>query len=257
MSASEIARVAFDDVGSGPPIVFLHGLTFSRSTWQPIIDRLADRFRCIAVDLPGHGESSAPPGTLAAVAEAVHSAITPLDLGHPVLVGHSAAGVVVSVYAATYPVAGVVNVDQPLFMRPFGELVQRVEPQLRGPDFAEAFEPFRRSIGVEELPEPLRAQVSATQRIRQDVVLAYWSEPLTMPPEELQFWIDGVVDRITAPYLAIFGQTLPDAARSQLQEHLRTLQIEEWPGQGHLVHLVDPDRFCERLAAFVTACYAR
>ena len=247
--------VAFDDVGSGPPIVFAHGLTFSRETWRPVIDRLADRFRCIAVDLPGHGESSAPPGTLEAVADAVHSVVISLDLARPVLAGHSAAAVIVSLYAASYPVAGVVNVDQPLFIRPFGELLQRIEPQLRSPDFPEAFEPFQRSIGVYDLPEPLRSRVSATQSIRQDVVLAYWSKPLTTPPEELQAWIDAVADRITAPYLAVFGQMLPDAARSQLQEHIRTLEIEEWPGQGHLVHLVDPDRFCERLAAFVAACH--
>ena len=32
--------LAFDDEGSGIPVVFVHGLTFDRRTWRPIIDRL-------------------------------------------------------------------------------------------------------------------------------------------------------------------------------------------------------------------------
>ena len=219
-----------------------------------MVERLADRFRCISVDLPSHGESSKSSGTPEAVATALHSTITALDVDRPVVVGHSAAAVMVTCYAATYPVAGVVNVDQPLLLGPFAELVQRVEQQLRGAEFTEAFEPFRQSIGVDALPEPMRSQVSATQTIRQDVVLDYWSLPLTTPPDELQAWIDGLADRIAAPYLAVFGQTLSDAARAQLQGHIRAVQIEELPGRGHMVHLVDPDRFCKRVAAFVDAC---
>ena len=47
-----------DTGGDLPAIVFIHGMTFSRQTWDPIVDRLKDRFRCLAVDLPGHGAST-------------------------------------------------------------------------------------------------------------------------------------------------------------------------------------------------------
>ncbi len=77
--------------------------------------------------------------------------------------------------------------------------------------------------------------------------------PFTTPPEELQAWIDSAAERISAPYLAVFGQELSDEARSQLRQHIRRLEIEEWPGLGHCVHLADLDRFCERLTAFVAA----
>ena len=48
--------------GSGPPIVFLHGLAFTGRTWLPIVERLAGYVR-VVVDLPGHGGSAGPPTT--------------------------------------------------------------------------------------------------------------------------------------------------------------------------------------------------
>lgn len=45
----------------GETIVFLPGFPSSSAQYQPLIDRLSDRFRCIAVDYPGFGYSSTPP----------------------------------------------------------------------------------------------------------------------------------------------------------------------------------------------------
>lgn len=58
--------VALDDVGTGPPVVFLHGLAEDRQSWAPQMADLTGRRR-IAVDLRGHGESplGQPDGTLA------------------------------------------------------------------------------------------------------------------------------------------------------------------------------------------------
>ena len=53
------ARVAYDVVGSGPPIVLGHSLFCTRSMWRGVVPRLADRFRLINVELRGHGESTA------------------------------------------------------------------------------------------------------------------------------------------------------------------------------------------------------
>jgi pimeloyl-ACP methyl ester carboxylesterase len=43
--------------GSGYPVVFIHGLPTSSRLWAGTIDKLRDRFTCIAVDLPGLGKS--------------------------------------------------------------------------------------------------------------------------------------------------------------------------------------------------------
>ena len=109
-------------------------------------------------------------------------------------------------------------------------------------------------LGVDALPAPMRSQVAATQTIRQDLVLGYWAEMLAETPAELQRRIDAVADAIAVPYLAIMGQTLSDVDREHLRRHVRGAQIEVWPGRGHMVHLAEPDRFAERLAAFVRDC---
>lgn len=56
------ARIAYDDSGSGPVIVFAHCLGGSRAIWAPLIARLHDRYRCIAYDLRGQGDSETTPG---------------------------------------------------------------------------------------------------------------------------------------------------------------------------------------------------
>jgi len=53
--------VAVTDVGSGPPVVLLHGLGCGKRMWFHQIRALRRRFRVIAYDLRGHGQSDAPP----------------------------------------------------------------------------------------------------------------------------------------------------------------------------------------------------
>ena len=50
-------QVGFDDVGTGDPVVFLHGFPHRRTLWAPQLGALVDRARCIAPDLRGFGES--------------------------------------------------------------------------------------------------------------------------------------------------------------------------------------------------------
>ncbi len=246
--------LAYEERGAGSPVVFIHGLTFNRATWGPLLDSLADRFRCVAVDLPGHGGSAGLPQSMEEVMHQVHDLVTGLGIERPVIVGHSLGAMMATFYAATFPVAGVVNVDQPLDVEPFLRMVRQVEPALRGPSFAEAFEPIRQSIGVELLPEPLRSCTLATQTVRQDLVLAYWHDPFRQSPEELQAQVDEAARQITVPYLAVFGHRLSDDERLRLQDRLSGLELEEWPDRGHMVHLMEPDRFTQRLAAFVGRC---
>jgi pimeloyl-ACP methyl ester carboxylesterase len=153
-------------------------------------------------------------------------------------------------------VAGVVNVDQPLDVMPFARMAHQMEPALRGPNFAEAFEPIRRSIGVELLPEPLRSSTLAAQTVRQDLVLAYWKDMLEQSPEELQAMTDQTARQIRVPYLAVFGHALSDEERTRLRNLLPTLELEEWPDRGHMVHLMEPARFTDRVAAFLARCAA-
>ena len=244
----------YDFRGSGAPLVFIHGLTFDRTSWQPIIDRLAGEYRCIAIDLPGHGDSDGLPRPLDDIAGALHRLLDALGAERPVVVGHSMGAALAGIYAAAYPVRGVVDVDQPLYVQPFAELVHSLAPALRGGDFDTAFEPFRQSIGVDRLPGPERSRIAVRQRIRQDLVLGYWDETLRTTPEQLQARIDGTLTAIQAPFLAVFGHILSAQEKQHLRCHLASAEVDEWPGRGHLLHLMEPDRFARRLATFANQC---
>ena len=60
-AVSDGLRIAYTDTGHGPPIVFLHGIGSTRRTWDEQVRALSQRFRCIAYDYRGYGESERPP----------------------------------------------------------------------------------------------------------------------------------------------------------------------------------------------------
>jgi pimeloyl-ACP methyl ester carboxylesterase len=49
--------LAFERIGSGPPLVLLHGVGHRRQAWYPVLEHLTGKREVILVDLPGHGES--------------------------------------------------------------------------------------------------------------------------------------------------------------------------------------------------------
>ena len=51
------ANIRFSDSGKGDPVILLHGYLESLDIWGSFADHLAEHYRVIAVDLPGHGES--------------------------------------------------------------------------------------------------------------------------------------------------------------------------------------------------------
>ncbi|WP_432558773.1 alpha/beta fold hydrolase [Granulicoccus sp. GXG6511] len=244
---------ALDSGGDLPAILFVHGLTFAKETWDPILARLADRFRCLAVDLPGHGGSGGSGADALEVVDRIHATVVAHDVVRPVVVGHSFGALHATFYAAAHDAAGVVNVDQSLLVGPFMGLVQQLAPALRGPDFAAAFAPFVASIGVGQLPESERQRVLGTQRIDQQLVLDHWSRPLNDSPADVQAEIDGLLARVTVPYLWLTGNAVGEADKDHLMAQVPRARVETWPGLGHMVHLANPDRFAERVQAFAYA----
>jgi pimeloyl-ACP methyl ester carboxylesterase len=123
------------------------------------------------------------------------------------------------------------------------ELLRSLELALKGPGFAAAFEAFQRSMGLDRVPEPLRSLVLAAQEVRPDVVLGYWHEVMRTDPEDMQARIEEITQRSDAPYLAVFGRALAPTERDYMVDRINGLQLDEWPGSGHFVHLADVERF--------------
>ncbi|MBA3877906.1 MAG: alpha/beta hydrolase, partial [Anaerolinea sp.] len=92
---------------AGPPgapvIVFIHGTRVTKASWRAVTARLAGTYRCVSVDLPGHGELADRSFTLDAAADVVDAAMNAEGAGRAVLVGLSLGGYVAMTAAARAP----------------------------------------------------------------------------------------------------------------------------------------------------------
>ncbi len=98
-------EIAWEEAGSGLPVVFVHGLPFQKGMWAPQMSVLSKKFKVIALDLPGFGESGDPQGTpsMDSLADLLFQFCQFLSLGPLVLVGHSMGGYAALSFARRYP----------------------------------------------------------------------------------------------------------------------------------------------------------
>ncbi len=241
--------------GSGTPVVLVHGITESTSTWDPIAARLEDRFDVVAVDLRGHGRSGLSNDYgLEAMAGDVAAVIEMIGMDRPHLVGHSLGGAVVSATGSMVPVASVTNVDQSLRLGQFKEQIVSVEGMLRDPEVFPTVVSalFDEMIGP-RIDETERTRINAARRADQDVVLGVWRLLLESPVEEVDAAVDAALAGYSGsavPYLSLFGSDPGDDYAAWLNARIPGSSVEIWADHGHYPHLVDPDRFSDRLSGF-------
>jgi pimeloyl-ACP methyl ester carboxylesterase len=87
------ARVAYRELGTGPPLALVHSGLLSYKEWEPAVEGLADRFRVVLPDLPLHGDSEDRPRhpyTLGWFAEVLGGFIAEVLGPRPLLAGHGA-----------------------------------------------------------------------------------------------------------------------------------------------------------------------
>lgn len=86
----------FVDIGSGPPVLLVHGLAGCWQNWLENISSLASEYRVIAVDLPGFGESEMParPISISGYARTLEALCDALGLDSVRVVGNSMGGFV-------------------------------------------------------------------------------------------------------------------------------------------------------------------
>lgn len=250
------AELAADSYGTGSeaaPLVLVHGLTYDRSTWGPALTelgRLDPTRRAVAFDLPGHGASPRRDSyRIAHVAPVLHDAITETGLPEPVLVGHSLGGVLATHYATRYPVRAVVNVDQPLRVTGFAELLRGNESVLRGPDWATFWAKMTSGMRIDLLPADTRGLVESAVA-RQDQLLGYWQELLETPNDELDRLRSTELTAIAdqhLPYHYVTGAQPPEPYVDWLTALVPDVRITVLPDSGHFPQLGHPAAFARLL----------
>lgn len=106
--------LAYEVLGSGPPLIFLHGLYGAGRNWRQIARRFADSFTCLLPDARNHGRSFwAEAMDYASMAQDLKQLLTQQGAEPAILVGHSMGGKTAMAFAERFPDAlrGLVVVD--------------------------------------------------------------------------------------------------------------------------------------------------
>lgn len=174
--ASFAAGLAYHEQGYGEPLVLLHGLTASRAAFNPVMDVLAEHFRVIAVDLPGHGDSPRlvqnEPLTPRAQAFAVGEFLDALNLETAHVVGNSMGGWVALELAADGRTRSVValcpaGLWQPILSRNRAIELNRRLARSAGPvaEMLMYIAPVRETVFASALSRPYRVDSSLARSV--------------------------------------------------------------------------------------------
>jgi pimeloyl-ACP methyl ester carboxylesterase len=98
-------RVAYRDAGDGEVLLLIHGMAGSSETWRSVVPALSKKFRVVAPDLLGHGQSAKPRGdySLGAFAVWLRDFLDELGIGRASVVGHSLGGGVAMQFVYQHP----------------------------------------------------------------------------------------------------------------------------------------------------------
>jgi esterase len=261
-------RLSLLEWGASNPqtIVFLHGGGLTAHTWDLVCASLSDRYRCLAVDLRGHGDSEWPANGdygLDANANDILQLIAAECTSSPVLVGMSLGGLTSFKVAAALgsELAGLVIVDVGPEMRPEGmrEIIAFTSTDRELPsidDFvarAMTFNPRRQ-------PELLRRSLLHNLRSLPNGGWTWKWDPRRMQNTgteaqahaHVMLWED--IARIAVPTLVVRGGNSPvlsvDDAR-KLTEAFHSATGAEVPDAGHTVQGDNPKGFLRVIIPFL------
>lgn len=265
-------RVIYHMVGSGPPVVLIHGMLNSSRHWRSVALRLAERHTVIAPDLIGHGGSATPRGdySLGAHASSIRDLLAVLGVERATIVGHSLGGGVAMQFFYQFP-----QRTERLVLISSGGLGHEVSPLLRtaslpGASLLAALATQPRLLSaLHDAGERLRARGSRRAVYLQALVRAL--RPLEQPGARKAFLhtLRAVIDvqgqRVSAtdrlylladmPTLIVWGErdnTIPLAHGLAAQQAAPGVCFESLPGAAHFPHLEDPGALAEVLLDFLS-----
>ena len=261
------------EAGSGPPLVFVHGLRVNANLWRKVVERLSPSFRCIALDMPlgshlaGAGERAelTPPG----VAKLIPEALEALDIADATLVGNDTGGALCQIVASSRPerVARLVLTScdyrdnfPPLAFRPLKQLV-------RVPGATQAILTLLRPRAARRLP--LVFGWLAKRPIEREAEDSYLSPSLVDPDvrADLRRFLPAIHPRYTReaaerlagfdrPALVAWSRDDRFFPREHAEELQRTLPDArlEWVEDSYTFSPEDrPDRLAELIASFAVS----
>ncbi|MDI3402401.1 alpha/beta fold hydrolase [Streptomyces cavernicola] len=257
-------KVAYDRVGDGPPLVFLHGAGEDGRTWRPQLDALADEFTVVAWDEPGAGRSSdlpapsdsAEPFALADYAHCLAAVVESLRLGPAHIAGLSWGGTLALEFYRRRPdlVRTLLLVDTyagwkgslpPEEVRARVAGARRMLAALPG-----EFDPTLPGLFAGEPPAlyaPLLDAMAAVVRpesMRTQLAL--------MAETDLR----DVLPTVSVPTLLLWGEQdarSPLSVARQFQEALPDAELVVIPEAGHVSNLERPAEFNRAVRAFCRA----
>jgi 2-(acetamidomethylene)succinate hydrolase len=247
--------------GAGPPWVLLHGITANACVWDPVADRLGDRFHVVAVDQRGHGQSDAPAHGYAAAdfAADIRGLIEELGAGPAVVVGHSMGARNALVTASRHPdaVAACVAIDFAPAIEPsvFDALDQRIAaaPQV----FADEEELSRYLASRYPMfpPDAITRRVTCGYRRRPEGGFAPLADPdaVSAAAKGLREPLEADILAIRAPTLVLRGGAsalVSPAAFATFRVLRPDFVFAELAGLSHYVPEEAPERTVAQLEAF-------
>jgi pimeloyl-ACP methyl ester carboxylesterase len=265
VSANGLELRCLDWGGDAEPVLFLHGGNQTAHAWDLVCLQLRRCYRCLAVDLRGHGESDFPEDgrwEMQVQARDVRALIDELAIERPVLVGFSMGSWVATAFAALWPDAlrAAVFVDG--------------APTLADPDEKELFELMGR-YRFESLEEAVAHHLAYGPQVPSSHQRYYllrtarrkdsgaWVTPrrwgrFGAPPEEMTrdteaLW--DLVPRITCPSLVVRGEQSnilsPELAGRFTSLLQRAGAYQTVTGAGHMVPLDQPRRLADAIGEFL------
>ena len=255
----------------GAPLVALHGFTGDGEDFGMLASQLDPQVDLLAPDLIGHGRSDAPEErsryTIAACAEDVlgwSAALGELrgePSLRPALLGYSMGGRVALTAAVARPeawsalilIGATAGIDDEAERAARQAADARLAAQIRASGVEAFLAAWRQKPIIatqRRTPEPWRGQMAARRRRNRAAGLSRSLEAMgtgAMPP----LW--GRLGAIACPVLLVVGEEDVKFQRlaARLRGELGAAEVAVIDGAGHAAHLEAPERFGERLEAFL------
>lgn len=264
-------EVAYRTAGEGETILLIHGMAGSSDTWRHVMPRLAEHYRVIAPDLPGHGRSDKPGAgdySLGAYANGLRDLLTALDVERATIVGQSLGGGVAMQLAYQHPEncerlvlvsSGGLGREVSLILRllaaPGAELVLKVAAPSFVRDGGDAVRRWLGSQGIRanRLDEMWRAYASLGDAETREAFLRTLRAVVDVGGQSVSAH-DRLYLADAMATLVIWGDADPIIPVSHAEAAHKTMpgsRVEILPGVGHFPQVEAPERVTELLLDFM------